>query len=668
MVTTPEATKQRSRRRYAPRRPTQASRRDTGFRNPYIASRRGPSIKQVLLFLALLLGLLAIDAIYVATSIQSPLRETAQYLDEGADALQEGDVPAARVAFAKAVRESRTADSLAARPSVYIASLTPWLARDADAIRALTRAGRLFAVAGTRATDAIEVLGGTSRDEIAAALYNDGRLQFDTIADAQASLALVAGNLGEARSVLAETSLPRNQRLADALETAQDRIAAVEPRAAAAARFMDALPRIMGRDELRTYFVALQAQSEARATGGSIGLYGLMEADQGRIRLTHVGPSFELAEDPKQPLTSGILLPPWYAARYGDEVTLGNVNRSPHFPLAARSILKMYRNATGRSLDGVWSFDPVAFQDITAATGPLTGPGYDVALGPDNAAKVLLQDVYQHFGADFTGQTKFLAGIIQDLYDRLGSSQADTARLFEGLAQAAAANHLQIYSTDPTEQQALVDLGVDGGLDLDGPPGQMVFHNNLGGNNVDYFLRRTINTTIQLDAEGGAEITTVIDLVNQAPDGPPSLLLGYRESGQRPGFNRMELNVVLPRRAARVTGEIDGRVSILRLGEEGTFPLASLDVEMPAGSQRRVTITYTIDDVQRFVESGRDFSFLLTPQPTAIPDRYAVTVIAPDGYSLTRGGPSSTGRLRDSLRFTGDLDLATTISVGVVRG
>lgn len=667
MVTTPNGAK-RQHDFDAPEPSIASWRRKSSFRNPYAKPRRGPRLRDVTIFLSLMLLLLVVDGIYVVTSIQEPLRDAARSLDEGVDALLEGNVPAARESFEGAEEKARKAEELSSRPSLFLASHIPWLSGDADAIRTLTRSGRLFAAAGTSATDAVEILGGTSRDEIASALYNRGRLQFQTIGEAQIALGAVAENLTEARTLLETAPLPRIQRLGEAIETARTRIIEVEPRAAAGARLLDALPRMMGRDEVRRYFVALQSQSEARATGGSIGLYGVMEADRGRIRMVHVGPSSELGEHPSRPLTSGILLPAWYAERYGDDVNLGNVNRSPHFPLAARTILQLYRNATGTSLDGVWSFDPIAFQDVAAATGPLSGPGYDVALGPDNAAEVLLRDVYLHFGTRWEDQTRFLIGIIQDLYARLGSRQADTASLFEGLAEAAGGSHFKIFSADPEEQRTLVDLGVDGGLALDDPASQMIFHNNIEGNKVDFFLQRRIETSISLTADGGAEVATTVKLENEAPPGPPSILLGFPQRGERPGFNHMELNVLLPREAKNVAGQIENRSTRLRLGREGSFPLASIDVELPPGSSRQVTIEYSVEDIQRFVEGGRDFRFVLLPQPTAIPDHYVVTVTAPSGYSLARAASSGASRVGESLRFSGELEVPTTVRARVVRG
>lgn len=665
-MSTPEGLKSREPERvYAPK-PIRKVRRSAYFRNPYVVKRRGPSVRELLLFLLLLVILLLADGVYVVLKIQAPLRESSRLLMLGADALQEGEVDAARAAFTDATERAEAAESLSARPSLFLASHTPWFSNDADAIRTLARSARLFATAGSEGADAIEVLGGTSRSEIAEALYSGGRLQFDTIQDAQRALTSVADGLAEARRLLESAPYPRIDRLAAALETARDQVIEVEPRAAAAARLLEVVPRMMGRDEPREYFVALQNQSEARATGGLIGLYGIMEADRGQIRLTHVGSSSELSIGIKKPLDTGILLPSWYAARYGDEVDFGSVNRSPQFPIVARTIVQMYRNATGTQLDGVWSFDPLAFEDVTRATGPLRGPGFDVSIGPENAARIVLEDSYEHFGLDYEGQTRFLLGIIQDLYDKLGSGQADTAALFEALTAAAQGNNFKIYSTTADEQDTLESLGIDGGLETDGFPRQLVFHNNLEGNKVDTFMHRTVDSRIDLTAQGGADITTTIELDNQAPSGPPSIQLGFPQRGERTGYNDMELNVVLPRNAANITATLDGEATGVEIGLEGVLPVAYLNVGVPPQSSREVIISYSVQKVQSFRENGRDFRFVLVPQPTAIADTYRVELTAPKSYGLVRR-VGDRKRPSGKLVYEGQLEVPVTIRASVVR-
>jgi len=650
---------------YAPK-PGRRTRRSLYFRNPYLAKRRGPSARTIFFFFAVVALLIIADGIYVAIKIQAPLSETGRLLDSGVASLQNGEVAPGRAAFEEAMAQAQTAEELSARPSLFLASHIPWFSRDADAVRALARSARLVATAGVQAADAIEVLGGTSREEIAAALYSEGRLQFETTDQAQSALAGVSEDLTEARSVLEGAPYPRIDRLAAALETARSQVIDIQPRAVTVARLLDTIPRMMGRDGPRRYFVALQNQGEARATGGLIGLYGVMEANQGRVRLTHVGSSFELATGIQKPLATGILLPSWYAERYGDEVDFANVNRSPSFPLVAKTILQMYRNATGIELDGVWSFDPLAFEDVTTATGPLRGPGFNVDLGPENAADVLLRDSYLHFGQETEAQTQFLIGIIQDLYAKLGSGQVDTPALFDALADAAQGSHFKVYSKTGDEQETLRDLGLDGDLETEGPARQMVFHNNLEGNKVDSFLLRTIRSRINLDIDGSADITTTIELDNGAPSGPPSTLLGFPERGERVGYNQMELNFVLPRAAREVTATIDGQAVSVSLGSEGEFPHTAFVLGIAPDATREVSITYSVPKLQRFRQGGRDFRFILDPQPTANADLYEVEVVAPDSYGLLRPSGERT-QPAGRLTYRGLLDAPVTIRANVVR-
>lgn len=637
------------------------SKRSAYFRNIYAARRRGPSLRQVLLFIAVVIVLLAADGLYVAIKIQAPLRESARLLDVGAEELQEGNVAIARESFAGSAESAAEAAELASRPSLFVASYIPFTSSDPDVIRALARSAELVSAAGVAGADAVQALGGTTREEIAEAIYSDGRLAFDRIEQAQAGFEIVSASLREASELLEDAPLPILDRLSAALVAARDRVIEVEPRATSAARLLETIPQMMGRDEPRRYFVALQGQSEARATGGVIGLYGVMEADRGRIRLPDVGPSFELGVNPQRPLLNGIVLPAWYADRYGDETGFGAINRSPNFPLVARTLLQMYENSTGTALDGVWSFDPSAFQNITRATGPLRGVGFDVDIGPDNAVEVLSKDAYLHFGEDRAAQTAFLLSIIQDLYGKLGRGESDTATLLDGLASSAQGGHFKVYSTVPSEQSVLESLGVDGGLENDGTPRQMVFHNNIARNKIDYFLRRTIRTEIDLTNEGGARVTTTAILSNEAPSGPPSVVLGYPQLGQPPGSNEMELNFVLPQAATDIEGAIDGTAVRPSLGREGPLPVAAVQLGIPPKTAREVSVSYSLDRVQRFIRGGRTLEFVLTPQPVAVPDRYIVRVEAPDGFVLTRGSQPNE-RPSSTLRFKGDLSVPVTIS------
>ncbi|MFP5353467.1 MAG: DUF4012 domain-containing protein [Actinomycetota bacterium] len=106
------------------------------------------------------------------------------------------------------------------------------------------------------------------------------------------------------------------------------------------------LPALAGYDGERRYLLALQSPSEARGGGGLIGLYGVLEADQGRFRLGR----FRSAWAFNEALQGSVDAPLWFRDLYGSLGATRDVrmvNLSPSFPTVARVLLNMHASATG---------------------------------------------------------------------------------------------------------------------------------------------------------------------------------------------------------------------------------------------------------------------------------------------------------------------------------
>jgi hypothetical protein len=54
------------------------------------------------------------------------------------------------------------------------------------------------------------------------------------------------------------------------------------------------LPPMLGASGPRRYFVAMQNNAEARGTGGLLGAFMILEADQGRVQLVRIASNAEL--------------------------------------------------------------------------------------------------------------------------------------------------------------------------------------------------------------------------------------------------------------------------------------------------------------------------------------------------------------------------------------
>lgn len=619
----------RPRRRLWPRDPY------SYIRNLYRARHRPRwATVAVLSFAVIFVILLMADGLYTVFSLRTSLEGMAGSLDRGANALSEGDLVAAEGSFDAAMDEAQDALELTPRPGLVIASYIPFLSDDARVLRGLPQIGLVTAKGGRSAVQAATALGATSRDRLAESLYRNGRLQFATIRRAEGLIAETEEIFGGASVLLEALPDPQIPRLASAVATAEFRIQEARDVLTRVTSLFDVLPDMLGGNGTRRYLAAFVSNSEARPSGGLIGLYGIVETRNGRSRLVTVAP-FDLPAGVSA-VDAGLISQK--EARQVPElgaegISEASLNSSPLFADVARNLLALYEEKTGEKLDGVLQVDPVALGYFTRATGPLKATGLAQLVTPDNAARLILRDAYVEFSDRPVAQTRFLLSIIRGFWDRLAEGKIDAPAMVEAFGTAGRSEHLKIYSTDPDEQEALALFGMDGSFVREGPNLQLVYHQNLSGNKVDYFLRREFNTEIVVASDGYALVETTAALHNNAPEKLPEGLVASSDRNDW-GANRMRLSFLLPERADVTLVKVDGRrASAVRSEREG-FPVASVDIEIPPSETATVTISYNIEGAVDLLRGG-DLRLNLFPQPVTSPDRFKVTVIPPLGYRAT---------------------------------
>jgi len=261
-------------------------------------------------------------------------------------ALTDGDSAAAQVALEQVRDDTSAARGLTNDPVWRLAGSLPFVGDSADAVS--TTADAVDDVA----QDVLPALV-AQVDALSPAKVRVGgnRIDVDRIAVAAPALRAAAGRADAAAAQvdgIDTDALP--SRLGDAVRSAQDgldELAGVTTDAADAAQL---LPPMLGADGPRRYFVGFQTNAEARATGGLLGAYGVLEADDGRVRVVRLGPRSAL--DTSNGQTPAVDFGDDYRDLYGDDPGLWvNANLSPHFPYAAQLWLAMYERQSGIALE-----------------------------------------------------------------------------------------------------------------------------------------------------------------------------------------------------------------------------------------------------------------------------------------------------------------------------
>lgn len=583
-------------------------------------------------------------------------------MEAGAGQVREVELAEAQRSFVAALQEAEAARSATGHPAFALVSLLPPLSNDLNAVDVLADVAADSARAGISVVDGADALG-AGEDGLTGTVFRDGRIRFTALEQAAPFLEEAAVQLEESAEVLGSVGNPRIGAVRDALAQARDGVEEAHGSASRARTLFDVLPGLFARGGSRRYLLAFQSPSEARATGGLIGLYGVLSASNGRLQLDEISYIRDLLRPPPPPVDA----PRWFREHYGPLDALRSiqqVNESPHFPVVSEVLLSIYEAKKGDRPDGVIAMDPVALGYMLEGMEPLRAPGLDVDVTSENAAQIILHDSYLEFPTP-AAQNLYLGDLIGKFWRRVQEGELEPGPFAQGFAKAVRSEHLKVYSTRPDEQEALASLDAEGDYSDEGDHVQMLFHNNYAANKVDYFLDRKVSTTVALQEDAGAHVTVSIDLTNHAAAGPPSDLLGRRAfKGYPPGFNGMFLNLLLPREATVYRFLQNDEQSAYILDEDDGFPVAWDLVELDPGETSNVTIRYRVPSVFEETPQGARYQLKLLPQALVRPDQYTVEVIPPPGKKLVDDG---SGEVVDGvLRMSGVLDEVVVVDARVV--
>lgn len=274
-------------------------------------------------------------------------------------------------------------------------------------------------------------------------------------------------------------------------------------------------PSMMGADGPRTYFMGFQTNAEARGTGGLLGGFAILRFDNGKATVDTVAATTEL-NGPFTPIDLG----PEYAQMYGFTnpfTDFRNSNLSAHFPYTAQIWKSMWEQQSGFKVDGVIATDPVALSYVLGAIGPVTMPDGEV-ITQDNVVELTESTAYSRFPTDRTARKKYLQDIATEVVKKMTGRIDSPRALLDALGKAVGERRIAVWSSSPADQQLLEETPLAHVVPDDPAPYAAVVINNLGGNKLDYYLKRKIEYAAD-GCDGDTRKSTVtVRLTNVAPD------------------------------------------------------------------------------------------------------------------------------------------------------
>lgn len=346
-------------------------------------------------------------------------------------------------------------------------------------------------------------------------------------------------------------------------------------------------PSMMGADGPRTYFMGFQTNAEARGTGGLLGGFGILRFDNGTATVDDLGPNTEL-DKPFTPIDLGAEFNNTYG--YANPFTdYRNSNMSSHFPYTAQIWKSMWAQQSGMNVDGAIAIDPVALSYILGAVGTVTMPDGE-QVTKDNVVELTESTAYARFPDDQAARKQYLQDIANEIVNKMTGHIESPRKLLDALGKAVSERRIAVWSAVPADQELLEQTPLAHIIPDDAAPYAEVVVNNLGGNKMDYYLRREIEYVADGCGENTRMSTVTVRLSNEAPQGP---LPDYVATA--PGISP-EIPVDLPHgsmlTSVRLLGTTDATlVSALSNGEripvytgtERGHPTFEVQVAIPPG-------------------------------------------------------------------------------------
>lgn len=643
--------------------------------------------------------------------VEGALRDTRSSLEDARAALATGNVDETSRQLEQARRSSARANARVNRVGWRAAEQIPL------AGRTLRSVGGMVDIADETARLGRQVVQGSR-----ALLGPDGGI---TIRTSDGRIPLEP--LREAHAIIADVDTARLRRLVDELDAVPGGLVPAEVAMARASTvtlgrevaetvdkardLLTVLPRVLGADGPRRYFLAMQNPAELRGTGGLIGFHATVDVADGRMELSRPEP-YEALDDLRAStdtaVPSGVTkVPDDLLSRYADSgltSTFSSANLHPDLPATATVVSGLFERSTGQSVDGVIVVDPLGLSLLLEAVGPVEVPANVAATAPSlpnpvaasRVPSLTMVDVYEAFRGRNSERRAYLREFASTAFDGIFDARWDGVAMATKVGAAISRGHLAVVVDDDEAADALARMDADGAL---APPETDRDHlaitaNNVAGNKLDAHAAHRVSGTITLTGDRAltavgrrvdieVELDNPFDPTGRAPYIAGSFPVmafadGTAERGEF-GLNRTWFSVWLP---GQVDFDVDGKPA--RSWQVDEHSVTDRTVEASTGETASFEVSASgiapvtaIGDLRRYILEVRR-------QPKAITDSLDLDVVPPPGWVVHAarvegggsgagtgpGGPeaATTAAVTDGrVRVTGDVNADLAIVVDLQR-
>lgn len=325
---------------------------------------------------------------------------------------------------------------------------------------------------------------------------------------------------------------------------------------------IDLFPNLLGFNGKRTYAILFQNNMELRPTGGFIGSYGLVDVQKGNVTDFSIHDVYDADGnlkghvDPPLPLQKYMGVTHWF---------LRDSNFDVDFLRAASSAAFFLKEETGVGVDGIITIDTTFLKKILTVIGPVMLVDYRETVTAENVYELTQKYVEKDFFAGSTQKKDFLRVLFAALQNKLLSKDAKAfVSLLGAIAESVEQKHILIALSNSLEQRPFTLANTSSSLSDLRKKEKNVIQDffgineaNIGGNKVNYFIRRKISHEVEVSKLASVSGKATIYYRNVSQKG---------SSGG--GEYKNYLRIILPLKSHITDISIDDIAQTLSFGED----------------------------------------------------------------------------------------------------
>ena len=368
------------------------------------------------------------------------------------------------------------------------------------------------------------------------------------------------------------------------------------------------------------YLILFQNNAEARATGGFIGSFAVVDIEYGKIKNFYIDTNIYKRDQKYDYILKRIAPEPlasWHKSGGNPYWSLRDANWAVDFPETAREIEWFYKNEGGENVDGVIALNATVVKNLLDILGPVNLPKYNQVVTTNNFFDTLHEEIEKKY---FEKEENVIIDepktILKDMYSILIERTKDKKyreQIYKYVLRQLDEKEILLYFNNLDLENIVLAKNWGGEVKYTNGDYLYINNSNLGG------AKSSLNVKQEL------ELNSFINSTNEEVINELTIIRSHLGDGQWPDDNNKNyMRILVPLGAKIISAKMDQNdiTAKINLGTEARKSVFGLWYTTKIGQTRILTIKYKLPD--RI--NNKNYNLYLQKQPGSLDDEVEVII------------------------------------------